>query len=188
MKPCLGDYERWITNFQTTKSLITTCTQTRWINCYYNSRATYRAYLSSIWEAFYRHILCQILHLADEFVTTALDKYEPRCLSSTKLSTKICKYRNKISAQSENPNKRDPNQRANLTFTRSPSNQGQFDPPALHSNSDCRIAHELVHQIGEVTVWVHQLSCWTNIAVGDLSHATEKAILEDPVGLVHPIG
>ena len=49
------------------------------------------------------------------------------------------------------------------------------------------IPHQLVHQIRERTIRVHQLCGWTDKVIRYMLHASEKAILENIVRVVHPV-
>lgn len=47
---------------------------------------------------------------------------------------------------------------------------------------------QLLHQVGEAPVWSHQLSIRADKTVGEIPHASKKAIFEDPVRLIHEVG
>ena len=50
------------------------------------------------------------------------------------------------------------------------------------------VPHQLVHQICEGTIRIHQLGSWTDEVVRYMLHASEEAILEYIVCVVHPVG
>ena len=50
------------------------------------------------------------------------------------------------------------------------------------------IAHQLVHQIRKRPIRLHQLRSWTDKIIRNVLHATKKAILENIVRTIHPIG
>lgn len=49
------------------------------------------------------------------------------------------------------------------------------------------IPHEFLHQIRKAAIRVHKLSCRTDEPVRNVSHTSEKAILENPIRRVHPV-
>ena len=49
------------------------------------------------------------------------------------------------------------------------------------------IPHQFVHQIRERTIGFHQLCGWTDKVIRHMLHASEKAVLEHIVRVVHPV-
>lgn len=50
------------------------------------------------------------------------------------------------------------------------------------------IEHQLIHEVLERSVGVHQLGVRADKVVGDMTHTTKKGILIDKVLLIHPVG
>lgn len=64
-----------------------------------------------------------------------------------------------------------------------PRNTSKTQSLCLHRH----LMNQLLHQFGEMPIWLHQLRLGTHKPIRHLAHTSKEAILKDPRCLVHPV-